>query len=51
MEVSELASKQLRALSEDPTPDKVAFSTAMALWHIAKILDRIANAMPQKTEL
>jgi hypothetical protein len=51
VEVSELASKQLRALSEDPSPEKVSFSVAMALWQIVKILDRIAEDMPHKPAL
>lgn len=51
MDVSELANQQIELLSQDPRPERVAFTTAMALWQIVKVLNRIEEAMPHKTEL
>ena len=51
MDASELASEQVEALMKDPSPEKVALSTALALWQIVKVLNRIADAMPQQPEI
>lgn len=48
MDITELASQHLVTLSTDPTPQQISYSTAVALWQIVKVLDRIAGNMPQK---